>query len=66
MRTPFTADVPDEYGQAQWIPDVPSIEDQSFAPDYVSQDELDPLGLLPSGRPDIPKLSTRNTGGRKK
>ena len=46
MRTPFTAEVPDEFGEAEWIADLPSLPDASNE-EVLSPKRLDPLGLIP-------------------
>ncbi len=50
MRTPFTAEVPDEFGDAKWIPELPSCPDASHDPDVIPTRQLDPMGLLPGNR----------------
>jgi hypothetical protein len=46
MRTPFTADCPNEYGKADWVPDLTSLPDVS---DEKCPAE-DPLAFLPGSK----------------
>ncbi len=46
MRTPFTADTPDEFGEAGWLPKPKSLPDESNDEWPLPLSELDPLGLM--------------------
>jgi hypothetical protein len=50
MRTPFTAEVPDELGEAEWIPKISSLPDASHEEPPISTSRLDPMGFLPGNR----------------
>jgi hypothetical protein len=47
LRSPFTAGAPDEFGQAGWIQNPPSLPDESADDFAIDGDVHDPLGLIP-------------------